>query len=53
MGTVQYIVQEAGGGIGIAIGAIVIAIWLFRAAWAGTLSEDAQKLNIKRRKKGE
>ena len=50
METVQYVANEAGAGIVIAIGAITIAIWLFFVAWTGTLSEDAQRRNIKRSK---
>lgn len=51
MGIVQYITQEAGGGVAIAIGAIVFAVWLFKIARSGTLSEEAQRRNIERGRK--
>ncbi len=51
METVQYITNEGGGGIAIAIVAIGIAVWLFKAAWSGTFSEDAQRRNIERGRK--
>ena len=51
METVQYITNEAGGGLAIAIIAIAIAVWLFRVAWSGTFSEEAQRRNVERGKK--
>ena len=51
METVQYVANEGGGGIAIAIIAIAVTGLLFKAAWSGTMSEDAQRRNIERGRK--
>ncbi len=50
METMEYVAGNGGGGLVIIVVGIFVIIKIAKATWSGTLSEDAQRRNRRRRK---
>ncbi len=51
--TAQYAVENGGSGGAICLAGLVIILAVCKVAWTGTLSEDVQRRNYRRDKKGD